>query len=96
MKNRDMFYENYAAGGYNMPFNQNIPNMNMPLNYNIPNNYAPQYNNPNIIDEQMQGYNYDNNYEQRITRLEKIVRSLDTRVQKLEGSLETEDNVYMI
>lgn len=95
MKNRDMFYENYSTGGYNGPINQNMLGPNMGYN---PNMINPNYmqNNPNMINEQM-GYNYDNNHEQRITRLEKIIRNLDTRIQKLEGTIvDTDDNIYMI
>ena len=41
--------------------------------------------------------NYDNNYEERISKLERQVRNLDSRLQKLENTnTDTTDNFYMI
>lgn len=91
MDNRNMFYQNVnqgysAPGGY-------IP----PSGYNINSQY--QAYGPNVIpDNYNQNYNYQsNNYEERISTLEKQIRNLDARVQKLESSgSEVTDNIYMI
>lgn len=92
MKNRDMFYQNlnqgYSAPGVIVP----------PSGYNLNTQYSSYgpnvipVNSPNTINQ-----NYENNYEDRIDRLERQVKSLDTRLQKLESVSTTEDNnFYMI
>ena len=82
MKNRDMFYQNMQTS-YNNP-GMYIP----PSGYNINQEY--QSYGPNMIPNQT------NDYEERISKLERQVRNLDTRLQKLESTTETNDNFYMI
>ena len=83
MKNRDMFYQNFQES-YN-------PGMYIPPNYNM-NQFQsyqgiiPTANNIN-----------NNDYEDRISKLERQVRNLDGRLQKLENvNTDTTDNFYMI
>lgn len=89
MRNRDMFYQNTNAS-YNNP-GMFIP----PSGFNVNTEY--QAYGPNLLPNQYNN-NYDNNeYEQRISKLERQVKNLDTRVQKLEQeTLNTEDNFYML
>ena len=101
MKNRDMFYQNINEGysnpgmfvppsGYNMTGQIQAygPNIN-------PNMY--QYNNPNMTNEQMGYYNENNELTERLNKLERQIKNLDTRIQKLENaSNEVNDNIYMI
>lgn len=95
---RDMFYQNVNQGfvspgtyippsGYNMSSQYQVYGSNSAYNpNNIPNNI---YNNPNTVIE--------NNYEDRIYKLERIVKNLDTRLQKLENSdTQTNENFYTI
>ena len=84
MKNRNMFYQNIQEGYQN-------PGMFIPPNgYNMNAQYQ-YYGMPNQIPQ-----NTDN-YEDRISRLERQVRNLDTRLQKLENvNTDTTDNFYMI
>lgn len=103
--NRDMIYGNYNMGAYTEPqfippqgYNINTqyqaygPNV-IPNNNMIMNNTNP-YNNTNT--------NYSDNFETRINRLERQIRSLDARLKKLEaGTNLTDDtivdsNLYMI
>lgn len=108
--NRDMFYSNYQAGA------QMEPQMFMtpPSGYNMSSNY--QAYGPNVIPMQNMNMNnqmvpqnntYDNSYtddfDNRITKLEKQVRRIDQRLRKLENSdsiLEdntiVDSNLYMI
>ena len=88
MKNRNMFYQNIEQGYQN-------PGMFIPPSgYNMNSEY--QAYGPNILQSQMQG-NYQNDYEDRITRIEKQIKSLDNRIQKLENlNTDTTDNFYMI
>lgn len=104
MKNRDMFYQNinqsYSNPGMFIPpsgYNVNSqiqaygPNLN-------PNMYQNQFSQGNYVPEQM-GYYEDTNNElyERINKLERQIKNLDTRVQKLENtSNEVNDNIYMI
>ena len=82
MKNRDMFYQNTQASMMN-------PGMFIPPSgYNLNQEY--QAYGPNVIPNQ------NNDYEQRINKLEKQVKNLDIRLQKLESTTETNDNFYMI
>ena len=85
MKNRDMFYQNIQQGYQN-------PGMFIPPNgYNMNTEYQA-YGMPNKFN------NMDNNYEDRISRLERQVKVLDNRLQKLEASYiyESNDNFYTI
>ena len=81
MKNRDMFYQNIQQGYQN-------PGMFIPPSgYNM--NSEFQSYGPNALNT--------NDYEDRISKLERQVKNLDTRLQKLENTnTETTDNFYMI
>ncbi len=81
-----MFYQNIQEG-YNNP-GMFIP----PQGYNMNTQY--QSYGPNVIPQE----NSNNEYEERINRLEKQVRNLDSRLQKIEMSKEdtSNDNFYMI
>ena len=89
MNNRDMFYQNLNQG-YSNP-GMYVP----PSGYNINSQY--QAYGPNVIPEQM-GYTNNNEFESRISKLERQVKNLDLRLQKLENvSNEVSDsNLYMI
>ncbi len=77
MKNRDMFYQNMQQGYQN-------PGMFIPPNgYNMNTEYQ-SYGIPNQFN--------DNNYEERISKLERQVKVLNNRLQKLESSAIDEDN----
>ena len=78
-----MFYQNT-----NMSYNN--PGMFIPPSgYNMNTEY--QAYGPNILP------NNDNDYENRISRLERQVKNLDNRLQKLENAnTDTTDNFYMI
>ena len=87
MKGRNMFYGNYQAGGV---IDQNY--INPPSGYNVNSSYqafGPNMN-PNM--------NFDNDYENRISNLEKQIRSLNQRVERLESLKESSVNndSYMI
>ena len=87
MKNRNMFYQNIQEGYQN-------PGMFVPpQGYNLNSQY--QSYGPNIIP---QNNTETSSYEERISRLERQVKNLDSRVQKLETASEdtTNDNFYMI
>ncbi len=94
MKNRDMFYQNINQG-YSNP-GMYIP----PSGYNINQQmqaYGPMYQNPNMTGEQMGYYDENNEINEKINKLERQIKNLDTRVQKLENvSNEANDNIYMI
>ena len=82
MRNRDMFYQNTQAS-------VNNPGMFIPPSgYNLNQEY--QAYGPNIIPKE------NNEYEERISKLERQVKNLDARLQKLESNVETNDNFYMI
>lgn len=88
MNNRDMFYQNLNQG-YNNP-----GYFNPPSGYNLNTQY--QAYGPNVIPEQFNN-NYDTNLNEKINKLERQIKSLDLRVQKLESvNNETADNIYMI
>lgn len=89
MNNRDMFYQNLNQG-YSNP-GMYVP----PSGYNINSQY--QAYGPNVIPEQM-GYTSNNEINDRISKLERQVKNLDLRLQKLENvSNEVSDsNLYMI
>ena len=82
-----MFYGNYQAGGV---IDQNY--INPPSGYNVNSSYqafGPNMN-PNM--------NFDNDYENRISNLEKQIRSLNQGVERLESLKESSVNndSYMI
>ena len=81
MKNRDMFYQNVQQGYQN-------PGMFIPPSgYNMNTEYSSY--GPNMLN--------NNELEDRISKLERQVKNLDVRIQKLENSnTETTDNFYMI
>lgn len=95
MKERDMFYQNVNQGymapgavippsGYNVNTQYQAYGPNLAPGV-IPNNTY----NPNAISE--------NDYEDRISKLERQVKNLDTRLQKLENmNTTTDENFYMI
>lgn len=88
MNNRDMFYQNLNQG-YSNP-GAFIP----PSGYNINSQY--QAYGPNVIPEQM-GYTSNNELNDRISKIERQIKNLDVRLQKLESiSNEVNDNLYMI
>ena len=102
MNKRDMFYSNYNAGGFidqPMPINQNfmpnlmMPNMMMP-NQMMQNSPLPnQMYNQNMMYPQMDNQTYDYDIDDRLTKLERQVRNLDTRISKLE-QVKEEDITY--
>ena len=94
--NRDMFYGNYQMGGMTSP--QFIP----PQGYNISGNY--QAYGPNVIPNINQNMNYQNQnnndtyideYDNRITKLERQIRRIDQRLRKLENASTLEDEVQV-
>ena len=88
MKNRDMFYQNTNTS-YNSP-GIFIP----PSGYNINTEY--QAYGPNVLPNQYTNQD-TNEYEQRISKLERQVKNLDIRLQKIEQeSIDTDDNFYML
>ncbi len=88
MNNRDMFYQNLNQG-YSNP-GAFIP----PSGYNMNSQY--QAYGPNVIPEQM-GYTSNNELNDRISKIERQIKNLDVRLQKLESiSNEVNDNLYMI
>ncbi len=88
MNNRDMFYQNLNQG-YSNP-GAFIP----PSGYNMNSQY--QAYGPNVIPEQM-GYTSNNELNDRISKIERQIKNLDVRLQKLESiPNEVNDNLYMI
>ena len=90
MKNRDMFYQNTQQSFMN-------PGMFVPPSgYNYNSEY--QAFNPNLLPTNNQSpFNNQNDYEERISRLERQVKNLDNRLQKIENAnTDTTDNFYMI
>ena len=92
MNDRNMFYQNVNQG-YSAPGGF-IP----PSGYNMNSQY--QAYGPNVIPDnhnQNQNQSYNNDHEERISKLERQIRSLDVRIQKLESAgSEVTDNIYMI
>lgn len=92
MSDRNMFYQNVNQG-YSAPGGF-IP----PSGYNMNSQY--QAYGPNVIPDnynQNQNQSYNNDHEERISKLERQIRSLDVRIQKLESAgSEVTDNIYMI
>ena len=88
MNNRDMFYQNLNQG-YSNP-GAFIP----PSGYNMNSQY--QAYGPNVIPEQI-GYTSNNELNDRISKIERQIKNLDVRLQKLESiPNEVNDNLYMI
>ena len=87
MKNRGMFYQNIEEG-YNNPGMFIPPNgYNMNSQYQA---YGPSIQANTLKQEQ-------NDFEERINKLEKQIRNLDVRLQKLESINNNEnDNFYTI
>lgn len=99
--NRDMYYGNYQAGGYQEPnfmpgvqpggYNINAqyqsfgPNA-MPMPMPIENNMQNVPNNNNYIDE----------YDQRITKLERQIRRIDQRLRKLENGATVDEDINIV
>ena len=92
MNDRNMFYQNVNQG-YSAPGGF-IPTSG----YNMNSQY--QAYGPNVIPDnynQNQNQSYNNDHEERISKLERQIRSLDVRIQKLESAgSEVTDNIYMI
>ena len=64
-----------------------------PSGFNMNSEY--QAYGPNVVAGQFN--NQENPYEQRISRLERQVKNLDSRLQKIEQeSISSEDNFYML
>lgn len=104
--NRNLFYSDYQAGGFAAPNMMNNQGMGMqgmpgqPSGYMMNNNYMSY--GPNALPEQYNNYGDENtnNYELRLTKLERQIRKLESRVSKLETNTEviddTTNNLYMI
>lgn len=109
--NRDMFYSNYQAGGFAEPNVIVTP----PQGYNISQNYqaygpnvmpinnmngAPNMNNMNNMNNT--NNTYVDEYDSRITKLERQIRRMDQRLRKLENAgvveeeINIDSNLYMI
>lgn len=73
--NREMFYSDYQASGYISPYNNNMMNG---MNPNFNNGFMP-YNNQYMNNTD---YNY---YENRLLKLERQVKRLESRVTRLEN-----------
>lgn len=95
--NRDMYYQNLNQGyqnpgmiippsGYNMNTNFQAYGPNIMPNQGIyPNNYQNNYT------------NYETDLNERLDKIEKQIKNLDARLQKLEATNNTvNDNIYMI
>lgn len=101
--NRDMYYQNLNQGYQN-------PGMIIPPSgYNLNTNY--QAYGPNVMPNNMpyqnnnyNGTNYNNGYNNgyndiydRFDKIDKQIKNLDSRLQKLESTTNSvNDNVYMI
>ena len=91
--NRNMVYSNYQAGAYQEPNMIYTP----PQGYNI--NQSYQAYGPNVIGTPQVQNTYVNEYDERLTKMERQIRSLDQRIRKLETASnidETDSNLYMI
>lgn len=98
--NRDMFYSNYQAGGFQEPNMIYTPPQGYSINQNYQ-AYGPNVmSNPNMQNMQSTPNTYMNEYDERISKLERQIRSLDQRIRKLETSTNIEEvndsNLYMI
>ena len=98
--NRDMFYSNYQAGGFQEPNMIYTPPQGYSINQNYQ-AYGPNVMaNPNMQNMQNISNTYMNEYDERISKLERQIRSLDQRIRKLETNTNIEEvndsNLYMI
>ena len=98
--NRDMFYSNYQAGGFQEPNMIYTPPQGYSINQNYQ-AYGPNVmSNPNMQNMQSTPNTYMNEYDERISKLERQIRSLDQRIRKLENNSSIEEvndsNLYMI
>lgn len=98
--NRDMFYSNYQAGGFQEPNMIYTPPQGYSINQNYQ-AYGPNVMaNPNMQNMQSTPNTYINEYDERISKLERQIRSLDQRIRKLENNSSIEEvndsNLYMI
>ena len=86
MKNRNMFYQNTNTS-YNNP-GVFIP----PSGFNINTEY--QAYGPNVINP----YQMNNNeYEDKLDKIERQLKNLDSRIQKLENeTITNEENFYIL
>lgn len=102
---------NFMGPAPNMNMNMNMPMNMQPQGYNVSGSYQafgpnviPGNNMSNMNNANNQYNDYSNDYESRITKLERQVRRIDQRLRKLENSSITtleEDlndftNVHMI
>lgn len=106
--NRDMFYSNYQAGGFQEPNFIPAGPMGGPSGYSLNQNY--QAYGPNVMPISNQnnvstGNNsYIDEYDNRITKLERQMRRIDQRLRKLENAgitnldeeINIDSNMYMI
>ena len=96
---RNMIYSNTQSGGYFNP----MMNYMIPSGFQGTNNYMAYGPNvvPGMMPNEYQEQNEDENYEQRISKLERQVRKLDARISKIESSSDillndTNSNMYMV
>lgn len=106
--NRDMIYSNYQAGGFAEPNFMPAGPMGGPSGYNISGNY--QAYGPNVMpmvnqnNSNMTNNSYIDEYDGRITKLERQIRRIDQRLRKLENAgitnideeINIDSNMYMI
>ena len=100
MNNRDMFYQNLNQGYQNpgMIYPPSGYNLNQEYQAYGP-NVMPYNNGMNGMNSNMNNNynNINNDLEDRVCKLERQIKTLDTRIQKLESvSNEINDNIYMI
>ena len=105
--NRGMFYSNYQSGAYNEPNMIYTPasgyNINQQYSSFGPNQMMPNMPMQGGMNEANYGYNdaYTDEYDTRITKLERQIKNLDARIRKLETNT-TDDttindsNLYML
>lgn len=108
--NRGMFYSNYQSGAFNEPnmiyqpasgYNINQQYSSFGPNQAMP---APMMNQNYPVSEANYGYtdNYTDEYDTRITKLERQIKNLDARIRKLETNISADDtnindsNLYML
>lgn len=95
MKNkRNMVYSDYNAGAFIDPqMGGNTGMISGPQGYMMSGNY--QAFGPNVVPNEMPYKNnfVESDYEARITKLERQIRNLDTRLSKLENSSTIEDDI---
>lgn len=99
-QNPNQGYQNpegmYPPGGYNMnPQLQGYGSNMMPPRNNYQQNQAF---NPNMMQYQnnYQPQAYEDYIDERLDKIDKQIKNLDTRLQKLESTSTNNDNIYMI